>query len=46
MTAIKIFKPMFQIAQIHALDIFGIGFSSRGNFSDSFTYEQVRDYYV
>lgn len=39
MTGIKLFKPLFSHFQIHALDIYGIGFSSRGNFSDKFTHE-------
>lgn len=46
MTAIKLFQHLHQHFQVHALDAFGIGFSSRGKYAEEFTYEQTRDYYV
>ena len=46
MTFVKIFKKLKDSFQVHALDSFGVGHSSRGNFSEKFNYDQTRDYFA
>lgn len=46
MTFVRVFKELYTAFEIHALDIFGIGYSSRGKFKDTFTYEETRDYFI
>ena len=46
MTAVRIFKELHAYFQIHALDAFGIGYSSRGNFKDEYDFDQTRSYYI
>ena len=46
LTYIRTFSSLFEHFQVHALDIFGIGYSSRGNYKESFTEEEVKNYYI
>lgn len=46
MTFYKMFKDLMPHFQIHSLDIYGFGHSSRGNFSKDFTYEETIEYYI
>lgn len=46
MTYVRIFKALSEKYQVHALDTFGVGHSSRGDFRADFTYEETRDYYI
>ena len=46
MTGVRLFRELHHNFQVHALDAFGIGYSSRGNFKEEFTYEQTRDYFI
>jgi hypothetical protein len=39
MTALRLFEHLYPVSQVHALDVYGFGFSSRGNFSEEFTFE-------
>ena len=43
---VRMFKKLSQHYQVHALDIFGIGNSSLGDFKNNFTYEEARDYFI
>lgn len=40
-TGIKIFEQLFPFFTIHAIDLAGFGFSSSGDFSDDFTYDEA-----
>lgn len=46
MTFVRIFEKLRPYAQVHALDLYGMGYSSRGNFNDKFTAEETIDYFV
>ena len=46
LTFIRLFSLLHEEYQIHSIDAFGIGYSSRGNFDEKFGYEEARDYYV
>ena len=39
LTFVRLFSEIYDHYQVHALDAFGIGYSSRGNWNDKFTYE-------
>ena len=42
----KTWKDLYPFYQIHSIDIYGSGYSSLGNWSNSFTPEQVEDYHI
>jgi pimeloyl-ACP methyl ester carboxylesterase len=46
MTYVRMFKRLNKFYKVHALDSFGVGHSSFGSFTEKFTYEQTRDYFV
>ncbi len=46
LTFIRIFNYLFPYYQVHALDTFGVGYSSDGHYSSSFSESQTIDYYV
>jgi len=46
LTFIRIFHLLFNHYQVHALDTFGIGNSSEGNYKSSFTDTEVINYYI
>lgn len=46
MTFVRMFKRLKDYFQVHALDGFGIGHSSKGKFQNDFTYEEARDYFI
>jgi len=42
----RLFQPLRNHFQIHALDLYGMGLSSRGNWNDDMKSEEVISYYV
>ena len=43
---LRLFHLLFPYYQVHALDNFGIGYSSHGNYESSFNDTQAIDYYI
>lgn len=46
LTYVRMFQHLQQHFQVHALDTFGVGLSSRGNWKNSMTDEEVGHYYT
>lgn len=46
LTYIRTFEHLKEHYQVHALDTFGVGLSSLGNFSEKFTHEETKHYFV
>jgi pimeloyl-ACP methyl ester carboxylesterase len=46
LTFIRMFEHLRTHFQVHALDTFGVGLSSRGNWREDMTSEEVSNYYV
>ena len=46
LTFARLFKSLSTRYQIHALDTFGVGLSSRGNWHNKMTREEVVSYYI
>jgi pimeloyl-ACP methyl ester carboxylesterase len=46
LTFIRTFQHLKEHYQVHALDTFGVGLSSIGNYSEKFTQEEARNYFV
>ncbi len=46
LTFVRMFEYLKDHFQVHALDTFGIGLSSRGNWHDKMTAEEAGNYYI
>ena len=46
LTYVRMFQYLNSEFQVHALDLFGIGLSSRGKWREDFTREETEGYYV
>lgn len=46
MSFIRLFKRLRGNYQVHALDQLGVGHSSRSNFSENFSFNEAKDYFV
>lgn len=46
LTFVRTFQHLKEHFQVHALDTFGVGLSSRGRWKDKMTPEETANYYI